>query len=110
MGGDEGKKNKERNIGSGWVRKTGEGDEDAGAVTVCFIFNKREMEMRRESRRALSGCIIINGDRCIFHGLPRAFTAHSEPNEWTYAADSDSGTHNYSPQDRATRRAAPRAM
>lgn len=78
-----------------------------GTVTICLIFSKREMEMRRESERALSGCIIINGDRCIFHGPPRAFTVRREQNEWTYAADSDSGTHNYSPQDRATRRAAP---
>lgn len=45
---------------------------DGECAAVGFIFNKREMEMPARVRtRALSGCIIINGDRCIFHAAPR---------------------------------------
>lgn len=63
--------------------------EDGERAFVGFIFNKREMEMPARVRtRALSGCIIINGDRCIFHAAPhaRAFTLRRERNEWMYTA------------------------
>lgn len=49
-----------------------DGGRRVECALVGFIFNKREMEMPvRVRTRALSGCIIINGDRCIFHAAPR---------------------------------------